>query len=123
MIRVVLPLRLVSEANARCHWSQKARRVKEHRQVTHMALAGAVAALPAHALRIQVLVTRIAPRKLDSHDNLRVAAKGVVDGIADALGIDDGDPRMTWSYQQEIRRKERGVQPYGVRIEIVTVEP
>lgn len=37
--------------------------------------------------------------KLDS-DNLPGAFKHVRDGMADALGIDDGDARLAWSYAQ-----------------------
>jgi hypothetical protein len=45
-------------------------------------------------------------------DNLAIAAKSLRDGVADKLGIDDGDPRITWAYAQE---KSKG---YAVRIEI-----
>ena len=35
--------------------------------------------------------------------------KAVRDGVADALSLDDGDPRLTWEYRQETG-------PFGVRI-------
>lgn len=59
-------------------------------------------------------VTRIGPRRIkDDHDNLCAAAKHVVDGVADALGVDDGDrSKVSWTYAQE-----RG--GYGVRIELL----
>ena len=46
-----------------------------------------------------ITITRIGPRKLDS-DNLAGSAKHVRDGVADWLGIDDGDERLTWEYAQ-----------------------
>ena len=59
-----------------------------------------------------VTITRIAPsRGLDPHDGLGAALKGVIDGVADALGVDDRDPRVTWRLEQE-----RG--PWGVRIRV-----
>jgi len=36
------------------------------------------------------------------------------DAIAEALGIDDRDPRVLWEYAQE----RGGVGVYGVRVEI-----
>lgn len=65
---------------------------------------------------VTVLVTRIGPRRIkDDHDNLRAAAKHVVDGVAEALGVDDGDrSKVSWAYAQA-----KG--PYAVRVEIVTV--
>ena len=47
-----------------------------------------------------VTLTRIGARKLDS-DNLARSMKAVRDGIADALGIDDGSDRIEWKYAQE----------------------
>ena len=58
-----------------------------------------------------ILLTRIAPCKLDS-DNVQRALSAVRDGVADALGINDGSDRLTWTYEQEKQNA------YGVRIEI-----
>lgn len=44
-------------------------------------------------------LTRIAPRELDG-DNLQSSLKACRDGVADWLGVDDRDPRVTWSYAQ-----------------------
>lgn len=60
---------------------------------------------------VTVRIVRIGPRKLDS-DNCAGACKHVRDGIADAIGIDDGDPRYTWIYDQEKGRE------YSVRITV-----
>ena len=58
-----------------------------------------------------IALTRLAPRLLDS-DNAVSALKHVRDGIADALGINDGDEQVVWWYGQEKAAK------HGVRVEI-----
>ena len=47
-----------------------------------------------------VRITRVSPRRLDG-DNATAAAKSVRDGVADALGVDDRDPRVEWLVDQE----------------------
>lgn len=61
-----------------------------------------------------VKLTRVAPSNGLDDDNLRGALKSVRDGIADALGVDDRDPRVTWEYDQR-RGKPR---EYAVEVEI-----
>lgn len=99
-----VPLRTVSEANAREHWARKAKRVKAQRRA-------AFALCPTYPLPAIVTLTRIAPRALDD-DNLRGALKAVRDGVADRLGIDDRDPRVDWRYAQARGRPKE----YAVRI-------
>lgn len=94
---VTLPLRTVSESNARGHWGGRATRTKGHRTTCALALGPQVST---HSLPVRVLMTRIAPRALDD-DNLRGALKACRDGVADALGVDDRDPRVMWSYDQK----------------------
>lgn len=115
MITVVvsMPMHLVSEANVREHHMARAKRVQQQRAVTRMCLAprfmGANPEFrqPGWTVRI----TRIGKRTLDG-DNLQSACKAVRDGVADALGLDDGDPRITWAYAQSIGSR------YEVRIEV-----
>lgn len=112
-MQIELPIRTWSEPNVRAHWALRARRAKTQRKV---ARAYARAALgPAGPPRgpMGVTLTRVASRKLDT-DNLAAALKAVRDGVADALGIDDGDERIGWRYAQE--RGPRG--HYAVRVEI-----
>lgn len=47
-----------------------------------------------------VRLTRVSAGRLDGHDALAPALKRVVDGIAQALGIDDGGPFVQWQYDQ-----------------------
>lgn len=99
VVEVVLPIRLVSEANAHEHWRGRHKRAKAQRWAatiaTKSAIRGASVAPPA-----VVTITRIAPRALDS-DNAVGSAKHVRDGVADALGINDRDPRIEWRVAQE----------------------
>ena len=50
-------------------------------------------------LPLEVELVRVAPRSLDS-DNLTSSLKAVRDGVADWLGVDDGDERVRWTYGQ-----------------------
>lgn len=71
------------------------------------------AAPPVPPLRIHLV--RIAPGRLDD-DNLVAGFKATRDGIADWLGVDDGDPLLKWTYDQE-----RGAPgEYKTRVEIET---
>ena len=81
-----------------------------------------VKVIPARELRVVVLpgvvwaaeVWRIAPGELDDHDGLPAALKGIVDGLADALDVDDGD-RSVFARPRYLQRKEgRGV--YAVEV-------
>lgn len=91
------PLKLPSGANLREHWATRARRASKHR---HLAFLLVAANRPLPALPVTITLTRVAPRALDS-DNLAYAFKATRDGIADAYGLDDRDPRITWCYSQE----------------------
>ena len=118
MINVVLPLQTVSEANVHQHWRQRQKRAKFQRSMSALILNVPITAqkLDKSTEPLTVTLTRLSKsRGLDS-DNLASSQKHVRDGIADALGIDDRDPRVTWQYAQE-RAKE-----YGVRVEITKRE-
>ncbi len=54
-----------------------------------------------------IVLTRMSERELDS-DNAASALKRCRDGIADALGIDDRDPRVVWVVAQA-KSKTAGV--------------
>ena len=127
---VVLPIRTVSELNARGHWATRARRAKPQRRAAGLAvravcppewvqrrprpktasernLVPAIGEAECH--NVSVLLVRVAPRLLDD-DNLRGALKAVRDGVADALGTDDRDPRIQWAYTQRQQRKTYAVE-------------
>jgi len=111
--------RLRSAANLREHWATKAKRVAEQRALGAMKVRQVTDAADRAGLLaagLVVTLTRIAPRALDD-DNLASAFKAIRDGVADALGIDDRDPRVSWRYAQE-----RHGSDYGIAVQLATVE-
>jgi len=114
-----LPIHTVSEANRADHehWRVRQKRAKAQRSAVAL-WAPRTANVPrdGSALPCTVELVRIAPRKLDSEDNDRMSLKHVRDGIADWLGVNDRDPRVTWRYN--FRREQP--RTYGVEI-IITM--
>ena len=94
---VPVPLRLHSEANgSHGHWSVRAARVKNQRHTVAWSLRPhAKPALP-----VTVTLVRIAPRKLDAHDNLPRSFKAVADQVAEWFGVKDNDQRLALQYAQ-----------------------
>jgi hypothetical protein len=117
MIRVEYPTRLVSVLNAREHWSVRAKRTKRERTSAMLMLQSAWK-FQRPAFPLVVTVTRIAPRSLDSHDNLGASCKATIDSVAEWLGIPDNDPRVEFKTAQECGKPRF----YGVRIEVAHVE-
>lgn len=110
---IEFPLKIESTLNKREHWSARSKRAKFQRAEAHI-----YCKYKAFPPRLPCVVTlvRIAPRSLDT-DNLAGGFKSVRDGIADWLGINDNDPRVTWLYAQE-----RGApKQYAVRVEVTHV--
>lgn len=107
---VPIRTRSTNHGNGREHWASRARRVKAERSATMAAWYGAKRKV---TLPCVVTLTRIAPRQMDG-DNLQGALKGVRDQVAQQLGVDDRDARVTWVYGQE-RGKPR---TYAVRVHV-----
>lgn len=112
MIDITLPIRTVNPTNNRQHWRKVWARGKKQRSAAHAAsvLHGVDAEEPLPAI---VTMTRISTGTLDD-DNLRPALKSIRDGIADAFGVPDNDPRIEWRYAQA--KGKRG--DHAVRITI-----
>lgn len=112
-IVLLLPILIESEQNRRDHWRTKARRVAEQKAevlIEWRRLIGkSNVTFPA-----TVKLTRYGVRLLDS-DNLAGGFKAVRDALAHLLGIDDGDPRITWHYAQAVS----DVRIYKVEIEVI----
>jgi hypothetical protein len=112
---VTIPVCIVSESNMREHWAPKAARAKKHRRAAFycvLALFGVGAEFPG---RYRVLLTRWGPKTLDG-DNLQGGFKATRDGIAQAMGIDDGSGRWVWEYGQEVATV------YAARVQIWRIE-
>jgi hypothetical protein len=116
-ITFTVPVKTVSEANVREHWAVKRERTKLQRDgaslMASMHLLRFLGTPGETARRFSITLTRIGVRALDG-DNLQRALKAVRDGVADALGIDDGDSRIDWQYGQ--RRGGKG--EYAVEVTI-----
>ena len=112
MIAILLPIRTESEANVRECWQSKHRRAKSQRGITKMVLHGQRWKMRGGEA-YSVILTRIAPRGLDG-DNLQRSFKAIRDQVAEEIGIDDGDDRLTWFYQQEKGKPKE----YAVRVEV-----
>jgi len=109
IVSVSLPLRTRSLANMREHWAKRAKRSRNERALARLVLSRSQTPNPP----LVVTLTRVAPRKLDT-DNLAGALKSVRDGVADWIGIDDGDSRVEWVCSQ----KPGGVRIYAVEVEV-----
>ena len=82
--------------NARRHWAQRSRLVKSYRRAC-WAVALQQGAKPIHAGRVAVHMTFVPPdRRARDWDNLVASMKAGLDGLADALGVDDANFRLSF---------------------------
>lgn len=101
MIVFTIPrMRLISLANSRAHWSKKAEVARSQRIATRVHFTKALGSREIPLPPLENIIVRVGPMALDD-DNLAISGKHVRDSIAQCLGIDDGDPRLTWRYRQE----------------------
>lgn len=114
MSKIVLPLRTVNSLNAREHWRTRACRAKTERNTAYF-LVGAE--LCRWVAPITVLMTRVAPRKMDD-DGAIASMKNIRDGIADRFGVNDGSDAIAWKYAQRKGKPKE----YAVEIEITGCE-
>lgn len=105
---IQLPLRVINGLNQREHWSVRARRAKSDRLIAGLATPAGLKP------PLTITLTRIYTKRGRAYDSdgLAAAFKGVRDGIADKIGIDDGSPLLTWRYTQ------RAGATFGIEIEI-----
>lgn len=105
-----IPIKTVSEANKREHWSVASARHKEQKQIIRVELW---AHKVPKTLPCRVHMTRTSPRMLDD-DNLQSALKYIRDAVSEYLipgtrpGMADNDPQIKWSYAQA-KQKEQGI--------------
>ena len=110
---ITIPIRTVSEANQREHWSKRHRRnVAQQARVAWTLFGHEWTALPC-----RITLTRIAPRKLDP-DNLAGSFKHVQDAVAKWLGVDDGDASLTWVYAQ----RKGAAKEYAVEVALEAIQ-
>jgi hypothetical protein len=117
-LTLTLPIRTVTESNAKEHWATKHRRAKAQRQDVFISLGLSHRTRP--PLPLQITVTRISPRPLDE-DNCVSSLKHCIDGIADWLAGEYGKgndrlPGLTWRYAQRRGKPKE----YAVEITITS---
>lgn len=95
---LVVPIRLVTESNAKEHWRTRHQRARRQRHAVAWAWRGA--GWPRGRKPAAVKLTRMAPRRLDP-DNLVSSAKHVIDEIAYLCGFNDRDSSVQWAFAQE----------------------
>lgn len=110
-LRIMLPLRTVSEANCFEAWQKKAQRHKDQKLLINSILAPLRHRL---SLPCRVTFVRYAKKELDRHDNLPISNKFLADQIASILtdkrnGKGDNDPRLSWCYDQ-VKSESYGVE-------------
>lgn len=96
-----IPIKTPSLANARGCWQKRYAMTKKQRSAAWLC-TGVVVDRKLVPRRLRITLTRVTPprgKRLDT-DNLASALKAVRDGIADALGRDDGDGEIEWRYDQ-----------------------
>jgi hypothetical protein len=113
LLVTTLDIKTVSEPNVTGRLRVKLKRKKLQRGGTTARLLAVFGWWVGGSIPLVVTLTRIAPRTLDS-DNVHGALKHVRDGVADWLGVDDGDARVTW----EVGQERGAAQQYAVRVEI-----
>lgn len=100
MICLEIPLKTVNGLNRREHWAVAASRAKKERQTTRLCVRCAIRPISGDLNgHYKITLTRFGKRKMDG-DGVQASFKHVRDGIADALGINDGDDRLEWVYAQ-----------------------
>lgn len=113
LVECWLPVTVRNEANLRERWGA-VKRAKAHRTAARLVVQAATRAMAPAALFVPsglvVLLTRVYSgrgRPMDD-DGVARALKAVRDGVADALGVNDGSDCVTWVVAQE-RGSETGV--------------
>lgn len=110
-MKILIPMKLESTANKRWHWAVKSKHNAEQRAQGKWAVSSNYNKIR-NEPPFKVKITRIGKRMMDD-DNLAISAKALRDGIAEALGVDDGDKKLiAWKYDQKIGKE------YGVEVEI-----
>ncbi len=106
-----------SEANSS---ENRWKKGKRHKIQKNKIKAVLLSERPPITIPCSVVLTRIAPRELDEHDNLRMSLKWCADAVAEylvpgkAVGRADDCKKIKWDYKQ----KKGGVREYGISIEL-----
>lgn len=108
---VTLPIKVISESNWRGHYMARHHRTKGQKQVVGLALGAALSLHGPPGFPCTVTLVRLigsGGRMLDDDNNVG-GFKAIRDAVAKCLGVDDADPRVTWTCDQR-REKAWGVE-------------
>ena len=75
--------------NGRAHWGEKSREAKKHKQWAYIGARAAAISVADGPMPIHITVCPKSRGVAPDRDNCVAAAKSYLDGIADALGIND----------------------------------
>lgn len=119
--QATLPIRTYSEANSREHWAAKRKRRLKQASALQSAWAKESPCIKdPESCEIQIWLTRIAPRSLDSSDNLPASFKHLLDTLCDLIlpghkpGRADGKLNIMTIYGQ----RKGAPKEYAVEIKI-----
>lgn len=103
-MRVTLPWPPAAlSPNARAHWATKSRAAKAYRHACATLARAARLPVPVAAGRLHVVLEFVPPdRRARDRDNMLAAMKSGLDGLADALGVDDRRFDLTIRVADEI---------------------
>jgi hypothetical protein len=117
--KLEIPLKTISVGNSREHKFVKMGRVQKERRTVALFFPWQLRGAMKYPLAVcRVKLTRFGRGTLDEDDNLPASMKAVRDEISKQLGIDDGEKRIKFAYDQ-VRRQQHGV---GVEIRLKTIE-
>lgn len=111
MIRIIVPISLISESNSSQHWTAASKRHKAQKMAVTAFLKNEIEEVP---LPCKITLIRHSSRFFDD-DNLRGAFKYVRDAVSEFAipekaidkkgnamsGRADNDDRISWDYRQE----------------------
>jgi hypothetical protein len=112
---IFIPVQTVNELNAHTHWRVRQKRAAAQRPRAKRAVQSYRIAHPIE-LPVSVRFTRYSPGTLDPADGLPSAFKHIIDGMADAFGVDDKSPLYHWLPPIQVKAKY-----YAVRIELTSL--
>lgn len=109
LVIVTIPVKTVSEANSSDHWRVKYRRAQSQKELVR-AMFQITETYGNITLPCTITLVRCGKRTMDS-DNLASSLKYIRDAVAEMIIVDrrnlkpgqaDGDPRITWLYDQRV---------------------
>jgi hypothetical protein len=114
---VSIPIRTRNPLNGQTGNSRQAAAIRakaraEQRRIAQLLTRTAIWRHGHPSLPLRITLTRLSSERMDD-DNLAATLKGIRDGVADALQVDDGSPELHWHYEQRIAL--RGM--FGVEVE------